>query len=147
MRRRSKSWILKLPEWARRNPLGVFIAILLSFTGVLYALELSTSTAITENLNPIGLRAWGIFLASGGIVKLLGNVAYDYPLEKLGCRLISVSVFVYAFWVLFSVGLRGLTTIVLCMILVVTLEIRVAVIKLILKPIDMGDDDDSYTTP
>lgn len=145
MATRRNTWIFRMPEWARRNPLGIFIAILMIFTGTLYATDLATSTVITKSLDPIGLRIWGSSLAFGGIVKLYGNVAYDYPLEKLGCRFISLSVVIYALWVMASVGLRGTTTVALCLILAITLEIRVAVIKLILRPIDIGGEDDSYS--
>lgn len=83
-------------------------------------------------------------MAVGGVTKLLGNVKYSYPLEKLGCRYITISALVYAIWVLATSGLRGTATVTLCVILIVFLEIRVAVINLIIKPIDDGESD-AYT--
>lgn len=134
MRKRRTPWILKLPLWARRNPLGLFIALLCVLSGLLYALNVATSNSITDNLHPLWLQLWGAFLAVGGVTKLFGNVRYSYPAEKLGCRLISLSVFVYAAWVAVTSGWLATTTITLALSLVAVMEIRVAVINLVLSP-------------
>lgn len=138
-RRFHERWILKLPAWARRNPLGIFIACMTILTGLLYTLGIAVSNPITEVLNPWWLRVWGFGMLIGGLTKLTGNVYYSYPVEKLGCRLISTGSLVYALWVASTSGFKGTAAIALAMILVVFLEIRVAVINLVIKPITEDD--------
>lgn len=129
------NWILYLPNWVRRNPLGMFLALLCVITGLLYVFNLATNNVITNELNRTWLQCWGAYLAIGGLVKIYGNVACNYPAEKLGCRLISVALIVYAAWLITLVGFRATTSVALSLILIFSLEARVAVINLILSPV------------
>lgn len=134
MRYKRYSWILRLPSRIRDNPLGIFIAILCTITGILYAGGIANSNMITQVLNPTWLRVWGFGLLVAGLVKFFGNLLNNYPMEKLGCRLLSTVAAVYALWIGSTSGFRASATIALCLMLIATLEIRASVIALILSP-------------
>ncbi len=138
------SWVMRLPRGLRAQPGWVFIGMLCSITGLSYLSGLAQSTNIARILNENFLRTWGGFLFVSGTLIVGATLAENRPLERLALRFLSLGFFVYTGWILTALPLtRATLTVALCVCLIVLSEIRVAVIKVILKPppdTNLGED-------
>lgn len=139
---RHTSWVMRLPPGLREQPAGIFIGILCFFSGMAYLFGVAESTAITRVLDPQWMKVWGggICLAGGMIVTSISLV--NKPLEAFGWRLLSVCCTVYMIWILLAAPLKNAAfTVVLCLILIVVGEVRVGVIKTLLRPLPQSVRD------
>jgi len=134
--RSRKSWVMLLPSGLRERPEGFFIGSLCAISGALYLLGIAESTAITRVLDHTWLRIWGGGLALSGILIIVSLAKNNKPLEAFGQRCLSLSLIVYIAWAIIAVGIyRSTLTVAICLMMVGMSEIRVGVIKTLLKPL------------
>lgn len=132
-RKQKLPWILRLPRGLREQPAQLFIGILVGLAGVSYLLGVSQST-VTQAVGATGLRIWGALLALSGFGVVYATVRARPALEKLALRILSTCMFVYAGWLLAVVPLSRLgLTVALVLALVSLSEIRIAVLKVMLR--------------
>lgn len=128
-------WVFRLPPGLREQPAWVFIGTLVALVGLSYLLGFSSSS-VTLVISELWLRVWGGVLFVAGTLVLLGTIRANKPLEMMALRIQSVCLLLYTVWVISAVGIsRATLTIMLCVILVLLSEIRIAVIKVILRPL------------
>lgn len=131
-----KPWVMWLPEGLRDQQGWVFIGFMCTLSGVSHLIGFSEPTTITRVLDPLWLKIWGGVLTASGILIMTSVVRMNRPLEAFALRVLSVSCLVYMGWIVASVGVaKALFLVFLCLVLVVLAEIRVRVIKLLLKPL------------
>ncbi len=134
-KRKPRPWILWLPKPIHSNPLGMAVAVLFCLVGVNYVITGGSESSIGRLLDsPLWVRIWAVSLILSCITLGLGIARLDILLEKLGCKLMAMSTFLFGFWVTLSVGTRGIATIVLCLLLIFFLQLRVGVINQLLHP-------------
>ena len=125
---------MRLPPGLREQPGWIFIGTLCALAGLGYLLGLSESASITRVMNPIWLHVWGGFLALSGSLLVLSTWTRNKPLERMSLRFLSLGLMVYGSWVLTVLPLAKATmTISLCVALTGLAEIRVGVLKALLR--------------
>lgn len=136
-----KSWVMRLPRGLREQPGWVFIGTLCALVGLSYMLGIS-ETSITRVLSLAVLRIWGGFLCVSGVLVVYSTVTANRPLEKLSLRFLSLGLFIYMAWAVVAVSIQRATIAVFMgLSLIILSEIRVAVLKILLRPLP-----DSATT-
>lgn len=104
--------------------------------GVAYVSGVADSS-ITRAVGEVGLRVWGSFLVFSGFGVLYATIKARAPLERLTLRILSLCMFVYQGWLLTVVDWRrAAMSCVLVLVLIVMAEIRVAVLKTLLRVVD-----------
>lgn len=144
-RGRIKPWILFVPESMRVRPLEVFLITLCTISGIPAIFGAPASNAIQQLLPDWFIRIWGTVLVLGSIALLYS--IYKTPkdavhgrqllvTEKFGLRALSVGSLFYALIILVVAGWTVTSTFACGIILWFAFwcEVRVAVIKLLLKP-------------
>lgn len=127
---------MRLPPGLRDQPAFVFIGAMCAMAGLAYLLGVAESTSITRVLDVLWLRVWGGFLCLSGTLIVVSTWISNKPLERLSLRFLSLGILVYMGWILTAVPLsRAAFTVALCLILVALAEIRVGVIKTLLRPL------------
>lgn len=122
-------WIMRLPRGLREQPAWVFIGVLVTLGGLGFVTGLTESN-VSEAIGPTGLRIWGAVLLLSGLGVLSATIAARPALEKLALRVLSLSIFVYAGWLLTVVDWkRAAMSVVLCAVLIGLAEIRIATLK------------------
>lgn len=135
MKPRRKTWVMRLPRGLREQPAWVFIGTLATLTGLSYLLGISSSANVTKVLAESWLQVWGGFLSFAGILVVIATVKANRPLEKLALRLLSLGFLVYLCWVLVAIPpTRATFTAMICLSLIGMAEIRVAILKVALRP-------------
>lgn len=136
-----KSWVMRLPRGLREQPAWAYVGILCAVGGLSYMLGVSESTII-QVLDKNWVRAWGGFLFISGMLVVISTVIANRPLEKLSLRFLSLGLWMYMGWVIVAVSfLRATVVIIACTSLIIFSEIRIAVLKILLRPLP-----DSITT-
>lgn len=129
------SWVSKLPSGLRDQPGWVFIGTLVALAGLSYLFGFSNSTA-TQVVSALWLRTWGGLLFISGALVVISTIRANKPLEKLALRVQSISLFVYMVWVLSAISFsRATLTVALCVCLIGLSEIRIAVLKALMRPL------------
>lgn len=131
---RGKPWVMRLSPGLREQPAWIFIGALVFLGGLSYVLGIAESTSITRILDPKYLRLWGgVLCLSGGLV-VWSTWVVNRALERLSLRFLSLCLLVYMGWILAAVPFsRATITIVMCVSLIGLSEIRVAVVKSLLR--------------
>jgi hypothetical protein len=137
---------MRLTPGLRDQPAWIFIGTLVALAGLSYLLGIAESTNITRVLDERWLRVWGGFLfVSGGLV-VGSTLATNKALERMSLRFLSLGLLVYMGWILTAVPFsRATITVTMCVSLIGLSEIRVAVLKTLLKPLPvrlMGVDEE-----
>lgn len=133
---------MRLPRGLRDQPAWVFIGTMCALAGASYLLGIAESTSITRILDPAVLKVWGGFLFLSGSLVIVSTWLANMPLERLSLRFLSLGLLVYAGWILAVLPLtRAAMTVALCGSLVALAEIRVAVLKALLKPLPLWNDE------
>lgn len=122
--------VLKMPRGFREQPGWIFIGTMCALVGLSYLLGISQST-ITAALNPAWLKVWGAGLSLTGATIVYATGMANRPLERLSLRLLAVGLLVYMGWILAVVPSRATMTVFMCLSLIVTSQIRVAVIGIL----------------
>lgn len=135
---------MRLPRGFREQPGWIFVGALCALVGMSYFLGISEST-ITQSLNPTWLRLWGAILCLTGIMIVGATSTTNRPLERLSLRLLALGLLVYMGWILAVVGFqRAGMVMFMCLSLIVTSQIRVAVIGILfdlpVKPTAKGTE-------
>lgn len=131
-----KSWVMQLPGGLREQPAWVFIGTLAAVTGLSYLLGVAQSTTISKILSSDWLRVWGGFLCLSGALVVIATVTTNRALERLALRFLSLGFLVYLGWVLTAAPLsRAMVSTVTCLSLIGLAEIRVAVLKVAMRPL------------
>lgn len=129
------SWVNKLPTGLRDQPSQVFTGVLVSLAGLSYLFGLSHSTAL-QVVSELWLQSWGGLLFIAGVLVVFGTLRANKPLERMALRIQSISLFVYMVWVLSAIPLtRATLTVALCVCLIGLSEIRIAVLKALMRPL------------
>lgn len=130
---------MKLPRGVREQPGWVFIGVVCALVGLSYLLGISESR-ITESLNPAWLRLWGAVLCVTGFLVAIATITLNRPLERLSLRLLAIGLLVYMGWIIAVVGPQRASMVVfMCLSLIVTSQIRVAVIGILFDPLPDRD--------
>lgn len=117
--------IMRLPRGLREQPAWVFIGVLLTFSGLTYALGLAES-AIVKAIGECGLRVWGVALMLSGVLLVTAVVKARPSLEKLALRTMTCTLMVYAGYLLLVAPFeRVIMSVVLVIILCGLAEFRV----------------------
>lgn len=133
-------WIMRLPPGLREQPAWVFIGFLIGIVGLTYVTGVSDSS-VARAVGDAGLRVWGCFLAFSGFGVVYATIAAKPALEKLTLRVLSLCMFVYQGWLLAVVDWRrAAMSCVLVLILISLAEVRVAVLKTLLRVVDKRRD-------
>jgi hypothetical protein len=133
---KDKAWVTRLPRGLQEQPAWVFIGTLVALAGLSYLLGLSQSSAVAQVLSDNWIRTWGGFLCASGCLVMISTLLANKPLERLSLRLLSLGLFVYMGWVVTAVSWDQATiTSAMSIALIGAAEIRVALIKRILRPI------------
>jgi len=128
-----KSWVLRLPRGLREEPAWVFIGVMVALSGVAFATGLTTSM-VTHAIGQNGLRAWGGLLAFSGVFVVWATIRHVPAHEKFALRLLALTIFAYAGWLLTVVPFKqAAMSVVLAIILIGLCEIRVGFLKLIIN--------------
>lgn len=131
---------MRLPRGLREQPAWVFIGTLSAVTGLTYLLGISQS-AVSRILDEGWLRGWGGFLFLAGVLVVISTIMGNRPLERLSLRFLSLGFLVYLGWILTAVPpTRAMFTSVTCLSLVGLAEIRVAVLKVAMRPLPVFVD-------
>lgn len=131
-----KSWVMKLPRGLREQPAWVWIGTLTAITGLSYLFGVASSATVSQVLAEGWLRGWGGFLFIAGSMVVFSTIIANRALEKLSLRFLSLGFLVYLAWVLTVIPpTRAMVTVVSCISLVGLAEIRVAVLKVVLRPL------------
>lgn len=126
-------WVMRLPRGLREQPAWVFIGLLVGLSGVSYLTGVADSS-VSRAIGETGLRVWGGFLAFSGFSVLWSTLVADPVLEKLALRIMSLSMLVYGGWVVTIIDIRrAVMTLALTLILSGLAEIRVGVLRALLK--------------
>jgi hypothetical protein len=129
-------WVMRLPPGLREQPAWILIGVIGVLAGLSYTFGLAESTSITRVLDPVWLKVWGGFLAGSGMLVIAATWMRNRPLERLALRALSLSLLVYAGWILTAIPLsRAVFTISTCAALVCLSEIRVAVLRMAMRPL------------
>lgn len=132
-RRRKPPWIMRLPSGLREQPAWIFIGFLIGLAGVSY-LTGFTESSISQAIGPLGLRIWGGVLAASGFGIVFATFRADPALERFVLRVMSISMAVYMGWLFAVVAWdRLIMSLALVLILDGIAEIRIAVLKVLLK--------------
>jgi hypothetical protein len=135
VRKNSRPLVMRLPVGLREQSAWIFIGILCAAAGLSYLTGIAESTSITRVLNPTWLRLWGGFLLIAGSLVTASTWVSNKPLERLSLRLLSLGLLVYMGWVLAAVPLsRATWAATTCLSMVALSEIRVAVLRAVLRP-------------
>lgn len=135
MPKRRKPWILYLPKGFAANPLGMGLSVFTAAAGLIFATGLAKSAHMNDfGLAHIYLQLWGglLTVASGFIVT--GILKFDLPMERFGCRLMTIALLIYAAWIFLAVGIHSLASVAFCLILAFFCELRSGTIKQLLSP-------------
>lgn len=136
MRHFRGSWVMRLPHGVRDQPGWIFIGFLCAAVGSSYMLGFSQSVTVQNVLGSVGLRIWGGYLLLAGTLVVVSTWNTNKALERLALRLLSLGLMLYTCWLILAVPLnRATLTVSLCVGLVGMAEIRVAVLKAVLKPL------------
>lgn len=131
-----RSWVMVLPTGLREQPGWVLMGVLAAATGLSYLFGISSSPTVSKVLSEGWIQGWGGFLFVAGSLVVYSTMAANRPLEKLSLRFLSLGFLVYLAWVLTVIPpTRAMVTVVTCLTLVGMAEIRVAVLKVVLKPV------------
>lgn len=134
-RKRRKPWILCLPISFQANPLGLILALMFFIVGLTYALGTAHPGNIADLLNsPTWLRLWGASLCVATGTLAQGIYASNLETEKLGLRLLSLTLVVFALWILLAVGVTGALSVAMCGLVIFFCQLRIGVIKQIQHP-------------
>lgn len=135
MKPRHKSWVMRLPRGIREQTGWLFIGAMTAISGLTYLLDFSTSI-IAQFVDKIWLQAWGGFLFVTGILLVIATSMANRPLEKLALRFLSLGILIYMGWVVAVAPIdRAAITMFLCVAFMIVAEVRVAVIRILLKPL------------
>lgn len=133
--RKGLPWVMRLPGGLRDQPAQIFIGGLFALAGLSYMLGIAESNSITQVLDPTWLRVWGGFLLLSGVLVIWSTWCANRPLERMALRFMSLGLLMYIGWILAAVPfVRAVFTLALVACLIVLSEIRVAVIKVLLRP-------------
>lgn len=139
-----RPWFLYLPRGFWTNPLGFALSLLLVVVGMVYTTGLSQAGSIATILDERGIRAYGMWLFATGLVLSLGLYQKDEPLERLGCRMAALAMLVFAGWVWIGVGIIGVATICLALMIAFLTTLRASIIKYALdNPVNLEDRVDT----
>lgn len=128
--------MMRLPQGLRDQPAQVYLGTLAAIAGLSYLLGIAESTTITRVLDAGWLRIWGGFLFVSGALVIWSTWTSTKALERMSLRFLSLGLLVYMGWILAAVPLaRATLTVATIMALVGYTEIRVAVIKALLRPL------------
>lgn len=131
-----KSWVERLPRGMREQPAWMLIGALSCLTGLSYLLGFSQSATIMRVLGPEWLRVWGGFLCLAGFMVIISTMTMNRPFEKLSLRFLSIGFMVYMGWVFVAIPpTRAMVTAALCVSIIGLAEIRVAVLKVAMRPL------------
>lgn len=125
--------VMKLPLGVREQPGWIFIGVLCALVGLSHVLGISQST-VTQQLDRVWLTAWGAGLFIAGVLIVHSTARQNRPLERLSLRLMAIALVVYMAWILMVVPERAGMTVFMGLALVVTSQIRVAVIGILFDP-------------
>lgn len=129
-------WVFKLPLGLREQPGWVFIGTFISLVGLGYLAGLSKSSAVSQVVSETTLQIWGGVLFTAGVLVVYSTIRANKPLEKLALRVQSIALLMYMGWIVTAIPITSATlTIALCVILSGLSEIRIAVIKILLRPL------------
>lgn len=127
---------MRLPNGVRDQPAWIFIGFMCAVAGMSYLLGVSQSSTVESVLGSAGLRLWGGYLFLAGVLVAAATWTANKPLERLSLRLLSLGLLLYTCWIVLAVPInRATLTVTLCVGLVGMAEIRVAVLKAVLKPL------------
>lgn len=125
---------MRLPHGLRDQPAQIFIGALFALAGLSYLLGIAESNSITRVLDPTWLRVWGGFLFLSGVLTVWSTWSVNRPLERMALRFMSLGLLMYIGWILAAVPFaRAVITVALVACMIVMSEIRVAVIKVLLR--------------
>jgi hypothetical protein len=130
-----------------RVPIGIqlgggwlFVGILTSLTGLGFLTGITESTSITRVLNHEWLQVWGGVLLVAGILLCVAISLSKAALEKLALNLMCVALLVYGGWISSAVPIdKTGITLILIIGFVTLAQVRVAVIRKLLKPKDIRE--------
>lgn len=126
---------MRLPGGLRDQPAQIFIGALFGLAGLSYMIGVAESNSITQVLDPTWLRVWGGFLLLTGALVVWSTWSANRPLERMALRFMSLGLLVYIGWILAAVPFaRAVISVALVACLIIYAEIRVAVIKALLRP-------------
>jgi hypothetical protein len=132
-RHKRRAWVSRLPTGLRDQPAWVFIGFLIGVVGLTYVAGISESS-ISRAVGVNGLRVWGAFLMCSGFGVVWATIGASHALERLSLRLLSICLLVYSGWLLTVVSWqRAAMTLALTVVLVLLAEIRVAVLKALMR--------------
>lgn len=118
---------MKLPRGLREQPGWVFIGAFCALVGLSYFVGFSESM-VAAALDPLWIRVWGAGLFVTGATIVYATSRRNRPLERLSLRLLAVGLLVYMGWILTVVPGRATMTVFTCLSLIVSSQIRVAVL-------------------
>lgn len=130
--------MIRFSRWIPRvffeRPLGSWSILMLGITGLSIVTGISSPNRITEQLEPSWLwRAFGGISLVTAIILMFGMIKHHIPTEKLGLRLLSLSITTYVGWVVVVAGLDAIVTAMIGLSLVFFAEIRIAVIRRVIN--------------
>ncbi len=129
-------WVFRLPPGLREQPAWVFIGTFVALAGLGYLLGISDSSTVTRVVTETVLRVWGGVLFVAGLLVIYSTIRANKPLEKLALRVQSISLLLYMGWIVTAIPVSKATlTVALCICLAGLSEIRIAVIKVLLRPL------------
>jgi hypothetical protein len=133
--RRLKPWVLYLPTNFQANPLGLAVAVLFFLVGLAYVLTGGAAGSIASLLgNPLMVRAWGFALCMATAILATGIFTVNLETEKLGLRLLTLTSGIFGVWLALAVGLAGVATVSMCILVVIFCQLRISIIKQLQDP-------------
>ncbi len=127
---------MRLPGGLREQPGWIFIGTLCVLAGLSYLTGLAESTTLTRVLDPLWVRAWGGYLGVAGALVTYSTWVSNKPLERMSLRFLSLGFFIYMGWLLAILPpSRAALTVAMSLALFVLAEIRVAVLKMAMRPL------------
>lgn len=130
---------MRLPGGLREQPAWVFIGTLTMLAGLSYMFGLAESVSLSRVLDEWWIRMWGGVLFASGALVVTATWIRSMPLERFSLRALSLSLLVYMGWILTALPLnRAVLLVVLCLALIGLAEIRVAVLRMAMRPLPPG---------
>lgn len=128
--------LMRLPPGLRDQPAWVFIGFLVGMVGLSYLTGI-TESSISHAVGKTGLHVWGAFLMCSGFGVVWATISANHALERFTLRLLSLCLLVYMGWLLTVVDWRrAVMNVALTIVLVFLAEVRVAVLRSLLRAVD-----------
>lgn len=138
----------RLPKGLREQPGWVFIGTLIGMSGLMYVAGL-TESRVAIVIGKVGVQVWGGFMATSGIALVAAILLGKHALQKLALRFMSITLLMYAGYVLTIASIRvSMMTVILIVTLSGLAELEVARLKALIRSADvlakrLGEENDN----